>query len=220
MVEMLGDTQYTPDALDDPTVHPIPENNPGGKNDGRLREDNQCDIGPGTSATGHAVYLPRERYYDSFEGSEQCRATGVYALLDKSDYNPGRKAPGSNTNDSTQPPGLREIEAQRHDSANGHLIPAATMGSGIDLRNLVAEYQKTNSPYLSAGVESDIRKAIKADKHLELSIIPHYDRKESGIPTRIEYNYSVLEDGIRKHCVIRQSPTGGTTTGSANCPRR
>ncbi|MFJ9614951.1 LamG-like jellyroll fold domain-containing protein [Streptomyces noursei] len=219
-IEMLGNTQYTPDALDDPTVHPVPENNPGGKNDGRLREDNQCDIGPGTSANGHAVYLPRERYYDSFEGSEQCRATGVYALLDKSDYNPGRKAPGTNTNSSTRPPGMREIEAQGHKPANGHLVPAAAMGSGIDLRNLVAEYTKTNSPYLSTGVESDIRKAITSGKNLELSIVPHYDRIDSGIPTRIEYNYSVLEDGISKHCVIHQSPTGGTTTGSANCPKR
>ncbi|MEU2359777.1 LamG-like jellyroll fold domain-containing protein [Streptomyces noursei] len=219
-IEMFGDMQYTPDALDDPAVHPVPENNPGGKNNGRLRDDNQCDIGPGTSANGHAVYLPRQRYYDSFEGSEQCRATGVYALLDKSDYNPGRKAPGTNTNGSTQPPGMREIAAQGHTPANGHLVPAAAMGSGIDLRNLVAEYTKTNTPYLSTGVERDIRKAITSGKHLELSIVPHYDRIDSGIPTRIEYNYSVLEDGSSKHCVIHQSPTGGTTTGSATCPKK
>ncbi|GAU69154.1 FHA domain-containing protein [Streptomyces sp. NBRC 110611] len=221
MIDMFGDTQYTPDQLDEPQVHPAPENNPGGKNDGRMRQDNRCDVGPGVSPTGHAVYLPRERYYDSFEGSYQCRATGVYGLLDVSDYNKGRKAPGTNTNGSTQPPGMREMEeAQGEKAANGHLIPAAASGSGIDLRNLVAEYEKTNHPYLNYGVELDIRKAVKSGKRLALSVVPHYGRRDSGIPTSIEYNYSVLEDGTSKHCVIHQSPTGGTTTGSSNCPRR
>ncbi|MFV8127912.1 LamG-like jellyroll fold domain-containing protein [Streptomyces syringium] len=217
---LLNNGPHQPDQLDQSNPHPAPFNAPGGKNDGRNREDGRCDIGPGVSPTGHAVYLPRERYYDSFEGSYQCRATGVNGLLDISDYNKGRKAPGTNTNSSTQPPGMREIEDQGHRAANGHLIPAAASGSGIDLRNLVAEYEKTNTPYLNHGVEREIRTAIKSGKHLQISVVPQYGNANSGIPTSIEYNYSVLEDGKSKHCVIHQSPAGGTTTGDADCPRR
>ncbi|MEW9512519.1 LamG-like jellyroll fold domain-containing protein [Streptomyces bacillaris] len=201
-------------------LKPTQADTSGGKNRGRTRDDEKCDDGPGYSLTGHAVYLPRERYFDTFENSYQCRAVGVYGMLDKTDYNPGRKAPGTNTNSSTQPPGMREIESQGATAANGHLIPAAAKGSGIDLRNLVAEYEKTNTPYLSSGVESDIRRAIKADKHVQISITPHYENSGSGIPTTIEYNYSIIEDSVIKHCVIRQNPTGGTVTGSASCPKR
>lgn len=218
MLDLVDDDGYEPgDSLE---TLPVPTDNPGGKNDGRTRDDDQCDDGPGVSPTGHAVYLPRERYYDTFENSEQCRATGVYGLLDISDYNKGRKAPGTNTNSSTKPPGMREIEGQGYVAANGHLIPAAASGSGIDLRNLVAEYEKTNTPYLNHGVEREIRNAIKSGKHLEISVIPHYGNSGSGIPTEIEYNYGTVEDGRMKHCVITQSPTGGTTRGSADCPRR
>ncbi|MFG2648979.1 DNA/RNA non-specific endonuclease [Streptomyces sp. NPDC048436] len=141
-------------------------------------------------------------------------------LLDSSDYNKGRKAAGTNTNQSTQPPGMREIASQGHVPANGHLIPAAASGSGIDLRNLVAEYGKTNTPYLNHGVEKEIRVAVKSGKHLAISVIPHYGNRDSGIPTEIEYNYGTVEDGKMKHCVIKQSPTGGTTRGSADCPQR
>ncbi|MEU7230348.1 LamG-like jellyroll fold domain-containing protein [Streptomyces chrestomyceticus] len=218
MLNLLGNGQYTPDQGQEPL--PAPENNPGGKNDGRNRQDNICDAGPGVSPTGHAVYLPRERYYDAFSQRSECRATGVYGLLDSSDYNKNRKAPGTNTNGSTKPPGMDEIAAQGHVPANGHLIPAVASGSGIDLRNLVAEYEKTNTPYLNWGVEREIRVAIKSGKHLQLSVTPHYSRPDSGIPTSIEYNYAVLEDGSSRHCVIHQSPSGGTTTGSADCPRR
>ncbi|MEU5382024.1 MULTISPECIES: DNA/RNA non-specific endonuclease [unclassified Streptomyces] len=97
-----------------------------------------------------------------------------------SDYNKGRKAPGTNTNDSTRPPGMNEIVAQ------GHPIPAAATGSGIDLRNLVAEYTETNNPYLNHGVEKEIRKAIKSGKHLAISVVPHYRNSSSGIPTEID----------------------------------
>lgn len=166
------------------------------------------------------MYLPRERYYDSFEGSYQCRATGVYGLLDITDYNKGRKAPGTNTNGSTQPPGMNEIRYNGHVPANGHLIPAAAKGSGIDLRNLVAEYEETNTPYLNHGVEKEIRNAIKSGKRLAISVIPHYGNAKSGIPSSIEYNYGTIEDMAMKHCVIHQLPTGGFTTGSSNCPRR
>ncbi|MFI6620614.1 DNA/RNA non-specific endonuclease [Streptomyces sp. NPDC050528] len=104
--------------------------------------------------------------------------------------------------------------------ANGHLIPAAATGSGIDLRDLVAEYEETNSPYLNHGVEKEIRNSVKSGKHVEISVIPHYGNSGSGIPTEIEYNYGTVEDGNMKHRVITQSPTGGTTRGSADCPRR
>ncbi|GAA3885395.1 DNA/RNA non-specific endonuclease [Streptomyces lannensis] len=103
-----------------------------------------------------------------------------------SDYNKGRKAPGTNTNDSTRPPGMNEIVAQGHRPANGHLIPAAATGSGIDLRNLVAEYTETNNPYLNHGVQKEIRKAIKSGKHLAISVVPHYRNSSSGIPTEID----------------------------------
>ncbi|MET9894090.1 LamG-like jellyroll fold domain-containing protein [Streptomyces sp. NPDC006465] len=218
MLDLGDDDEYRPsDSLE---TLPVPTNNPGGKNDGRTRDDNRCDVGPGVSPTGHAVYLPRERYYDTFEQSYQCRATGVYGLLDYSDYNKGRKRAGTNTNDSTQPPGMREIRAQGHIAANGHLIPAAASGSGIDLRNLVAEYQKANTPYIANTVETDIRNSVKSGKTLAISITPHYGNDGSGIPTEIEYNYGTVEDGNVKHCVITQLPTGGTTRGSADCRRR
>ncbi|MGW0825565.1 LamG-like jellyroll fold domain-containing protein [Streptomyces sp. NPDC002845] len=221
LIDMItGDDTYIPDELLE-TLH-APVDNPGGKNNGRSRDDEKCDVGPGVSPTGHAVYLPRERYYDTFEKRYECRATGVYGLLDKSDYNPGRKRPGTNTNSSTVPPGMNEIRAERNRPANGHLIPAAATGSGIDLRNLVAEYEKTNTPYLSTGVERDIVKAIKADKHVALSVVPHFEgnRANSGIPSSVEYNYSIIEDGVAKHCVVYPTPTGGRTTGSADCPKR
>jgi hypothetical protein len=218
MLGLVDGDQFTPDDLLE--MLPVPVDNPGGKNDGRNRDDEKCDVGPGVSSTGHAVYLPRERYYDTFEQRYECRATGVYGLLDSSDYNKNRKAPGTNTNQSTRPPGMREIRSQGYDPANGHLIPAAASGSGIDLRNLVAEYEKVNSPYLNNGVEKDIRDAIKSGKHLAISVIPHYRNSGSGIPTEIEYNYGTVEDGKMKHCVITQVPTGGTTRGSADCPKR
>ncbi|MFJ8802939.1 LamG-like jellyroll fold domain-containing protein [Streptomyces sp. NPDC102487] len=215
----LGDHgEYAPQDELEPL--PAPADSPGGKNDGRDRGDERCDIGPGVSPTGHAVYLPRERYFDTHESRYECRATGVYGLLDSSDYNKGRKAPGTNTNGSTQPPGMNEIRARGFEPANGHLIPAAATGSGIDLRNLVAEYKETNTPYLNHGVEKEIRNAIKSGKHLAISVVPHYGNSGSGIPTEIEYNYGTIEDGTIKHCVITQSPAGGTTRGSADCPRR
>ncbi|MEU8932884.1 hypothetical protein AB0D30_23740 [Streptomyces sp. NPDC048409] len=99
------------------------------------------------------------------------------------------------------------------------LIPAAASGSGIDRRNLVAEYHQTNHPYLNHGVEWDIRKAIKSGEHLVISAIPHYGNSDSGIPTDVEYNYGTVEDGRMKHRVITQSPTGGSARGSADCPR-
>ncbi|MCT9112241.1 DNRLRE domain-containing protein [Streptomyces mirabilis] len=220
MLDLADNQDYTPDTHDSLETVPAPVDNPGGKNNGRNRDDGKCDVGPGASPTGHAVYLPRERYFDAFEDRYDCRATGVYGLLDSSDYNKGRKARGTNTNGSTQPPGMNEIRDQGYRPANGHLIPAAASGSGIDLRNLVAEYEETNSPYLNHGVEKEIRDAIKAGKHLTISVIPHYGNTGSGIPTDIEYNYGTVEDGKMKHCVIEQSPTGGTTRGSADCPRR
>ncbi|WP_432034720.1 hypothetical protein, partial [Streptomyces antibioticus] len=60
MLDLLDDEQYTPEDLR--VLHPVPVDKPGGKNNGRDRDDNKCDVGPGVSPTGHAVYLPRERY--------------------------------------------------------------------------------------------------------------------------------------------------------------
>ncbi|MEU2730618.1 DNA/RNA non-specific endonuclease [Streptomyces griseoviridis] len=115
---------------------------------------------------------------------------------------------------------MNEIRDQGYEAANGHLIPAAAMGSGIDLRNLVAEYKETNHPYLNHTVEKEIRNAIKSGQHLAISVVPHYGNSGSGIPTEIEYNYGTIEASTMKHCVITQSPTSGTTRGSADCPRR
>ncbi len=50
----------------------------------------------------------------------------------------------------------------------------------------VPEYQKTDIPYLSTGVERDIHRAIKVGKHVQISITPHYENSGSGIPTTIE----------------------------------
>ncbi|WP_406505326.1 LamG-like jellyroll fold domain-containing protein [Streptomyces sp. NBC_00212] len=220
-------TIFVPKLINDgrELFQPSPDDGSGGKNRGRTRDDGRCDDGPGFSSTGHVTYLPRERYYDAFEGSEQCRATGVSGIIDGSDYNPGRKRPGTNTNSSTRPPGMREIdELEGGDPANGHLQPAATTGSGIDLRNLVAEYEKTNTPYLSTGVEKDLVQPIKQGKHVAFSIIPRYevddagnDRSHSGIPSAIEYNINIIEDDVSKHCVVYQNPKGGRVTGTPNC---
>ncbi|MFI1967671.1 DNA/RNA non-specific endonuclease [Streptomyces cinnamoneus] len=181
-----------------------------------MRRD-QDGVGVAARRADHGLARGR---WGSGDRGEQCRATGAYGVLDISDYNKGRKRPGTNTNTSTQPPGMREIDAQGHDPANGHLIPAAATGSGIDLRNLVAEYEKTNHPYLNHGVEKEVRNAIKSGNHLQISVVPHYGRAKSGIPTSIEYNYSVIETGVSRRCIIHQSPIGGTTTGDADCPRR
>ncbi|MFF9647208.1 LamG-like jellyroll fold domain-containing protein [Kitasatospora aureofaciens] len=206
-----------PTPTTEPLPIPLPE--PGGKNSWRRRTDDKCDDGPGTSSTGHSVYLPRERYWDDFEQSYECRAVGSYGFIDSTDYNPKRAEPGSNTNSSTVPPGMDEIRSQGHTPANGHLTPAVAKGSGIDLRNLVAEYEKTNTPYLSTGVELDFRRAMKGNKHIAYSITVIYENKNSGIPTKLDYNYTILEDGTFKHCVITQLPTGGKVTGSSNCPK-
>ncbi|GAA1916612.1 hypothetical protein GCM10009716_27230 [Streptomyces sodiiphilus] len=206
---------YDPEAL-------MTVDTPGGKNGGRNREDGLCDVGPGVGYRGHQLYMPRERYldmYDSDVPQEQCRATGVVARLDKGDHNPRRRAPGTNTNGYTQPPGLREIEKQGHNFANGHLVSAAAHGSGIDLRNLVAEYQKTNMPYLSAGIEAEIWRNFTKDKVTYLSVVPVYERPNSGVPTKLVYSYSVPEEGMSKVCIVTQNPNGGTTTGSPTCPR-
>ncbi|MGW8984828.1 hypothetical protein ACWGQ9_19450 [Streptomyces parvus] len=138
MLRVVGGADgFTPEQSE--VVLPSPLNNPGGKNGGRDRDDEKCDDGPGVSPTGHAVYLPRGRYYDSFEGSYQCRAIGFYGLLDITDY---------------------EIRRNGHAPANGHLIPAAAKRSGIDLRNLAAEHEEINTPYLNHDTEKEIWNAI------------------------------------------------------------
>ncbi|MFF1797880.1 DNA/RNA non-specific endonuclease [Kitasatospora sp. NPDC058263] len=194
---------------------------PGGNNNGRTREDGKCDDGPGTGETGHAVFMPRQRYYDNHLQRSECRATRVFAMLDGSDYCKGRNCPGVNTNGSTHPPGMTEIEAEPGNpkAAHGHLMPAAAKGSGIGLRNLVAVYEKTNTPYLSTGVERDIVQAIKKGKHVSVSVEPTYRNANTSVVESLEYNYFILEDKVFKQCVITQTPTGGSTTGTSNCPK-
>ncbi|QKW18534.1 hypothetical protein HUT16_05175 [Kitasatospora sp. NA04385] len=207
---------FRPSSPVTPLADPIPIPLPhiGGKNWWRTRDDDKCDDGPGMSPTGHTIYLPRERYFDTSVGMYECRATGVYGMLDGSDYNPGRALPGSNTNSSTLPPGMGEIEARGYTAANGHLAPAVASGSGNDLRNLVAEYEKTNTPYLRTGVELDLRKAMKENQHIPYSVVAVYGDRFSGVPTQLIYDYSVIETGVSKHCVITQTGEGGITTGS------
>jgi hypothetical protein len=67
----------------------------------------------------------------------------------------------------------------------------------------------------------------KGGKRVTLSGVPNYgvddagnDRSGSGAASSIEYNYTILEDNVSKHCVVYQSPTGGRTTGSASCLKR
>ncbi|MEU1509880.1 hypothetical protein [Kitasatospora sp. NPDC005748] len=170
----LNPTHIAPNEQDRTALWPVPDSVPGGKNNGRTREDGKCDDGPGTSETGHAVFMPRQRYYDNHLQRSECRATRVFAMLDGSDYCKGRNCPGVHTNGSTRPPGMTEIEAEPGNpkAAHGHLNPAAAKGSGISLRNLVAIYEKTNTPYLSTGVERDIVQAIKKGKHVSVSVEP------------------------------------------------
>ncbi|GAB3955626.1 DNRLRE domain-containing protein [Streptomyces sparsus] len=217
--ELRPDESYVPeDALE---FLPAPQNAPGGRNGGRMRDDNACDDGPGVSPTGHAVYLPRERYYDGFSQRQECRATGVYGILDKSDLTTKKHpGPGTSTNDSTRPPGYEEIRALGGVPHNGHLIPKAGGGSGTDLRNLVPEFDRVNAPYISGGVEKEIRDSLRAGHTVAVSITPHYNRGNSGIPGSIEYNYGVVETGMSKHCVVYNDSTLRRTTGSLDCPRR
>lgn len=211
---LQGDDDFHAEISNPTETLPVPVDQPGGKNGGRNRDDDKCDDGPGVSANGHITYLPRERYQDSFSGRQECRATGVYGLLDGSDFNTG-----TGTRSTPRPPGYQEIRSQGHRPQNGHLIPKAGGGSGTDLRNLVPQYSHINSPYLRDGVESDIREALKAGNHVTVSIVPRYGRGDSGIPDRVEYNYAILEEGISKHCVVHNDPAGGRTSGSPNCPR-
>ncbi|WP_165986653.1 DNA/RNA non-specific endonuclease [Streptomyces sp. YIM 98790] len=119
-----------------------------------------------------------------------------------------------------KPAGYAEIESQPGATAhNGHLQPKASGGSGTDLRNLVAEYSKVNTPYLRTGVEWDIKETLEAGKTVILSIIPHYDKQNSGIPSRLQYDYTVLETRVSKSCMIYNEPAGGRTTGTVNCPK-
>ncbi|WP_030720009.1 hypothetical protein [Streptomyces sp. NRRL S-237] len=74
---------FTPVIVGNPDPRLQPE--PGGHNKWRTRTDGQCDDGPGRSDNGHQVYLPRERYFDTFTNTEECRATGVYGIIDKQD---------------------------------------------------------------------------------------------------------------------------------------
>ncbi|MFF8607691.1 LamG-like jellyroll fold domain-containing protein [Streptomyces sp. NPDC015346] len=220
MLDLLAIAMFAPDVISglDPRLQP----QPGGGTRGRTRTDKKCDDGPGASKNGHQIYLPRERYYDSHSKQEECRATGVYGLLDQSDLTTKKHpGPGTSTNSSPRPPGYDEINSKPGQRAhNGHLIPKLGGGSGTDLRNLVAQYSHVNTPYLRDTIEKDIRGGLESGQRVTLSIVPHYDNESSGVPTRIEYNYSVVGSGEWKHCTVFNQASGGKTVGTPNCPRK
>jgi hypothetical protein len=221
MVDLAAVAIFSPLVHEGKDLYPLPDpaDEPGGGNKGRSRTDKKCDDGPGTSPTGHVTYLPRERYYDNFSKQEECRATGVFGIVDQQDLTTKKHpGPGSSTGSAKRPPGYEEIRSQGHQPNNGHLQPKLAGGDGKDLRNLIPQYRLTNSPYIRDGVEGDIRDSLESGHKVSLYINPHYGNANSGIPTEIEYNYADLSTGVAKHCVVHQSPTGGRTTGSSTCP--
>ncbi|MEY2247454.1 LamG-like jellyroll fold domain-containing protein [Streptomyces sp. BF23-18] len=220
MADLAALALFTPTVANGTDLYPLPDpsDQPGGNNKWRKRNDNKCDDGPGMSSTGHVTYLPRERYYDNFSQREECRATGIFGIIDQQDLTT-KKHPGPGTDTGyKRPPGYEEIRAQGYDPNNGHLQPKLGGGDGKDLRNLVPQYDHVNSPYIRDGVEKDIRKSLESGHNVSLYINPHYGNAGSGIPTSIEYNYADLSTGVSKHCVVQNSPTGGRTTGSSSCP--
>ncbi|NNJ08199.1 hypothetical protein HHX38_29370 [Streptomyces sp. PKU-MA01144] len=220
VLDMFAIAVFTPTVLNGKDLYPLPDpsHRPGGGGTGRKRQDNKCDDGPGKSATGHVTYLPRERYYDTYSKREECRAVGIYGIIDDSDLTTvAHPGPGTNTG-SKKPPGWHEIKAQGHKPNNGHLQPKLGGGDGKDLRNLVPQYDHVNSPYISDGVEGDIRDSLEAGNPVALWITPRYGSANSGIPTTIEYNYRDLGTGVSKHCIVHNQASGGRTTGSSNCP--
>ncbi|MHC5705920.1 DNA/RNA non-specific endonuclease [Streptomyces tirandamycinicus] len=220
VLDMFAIAVFTPTVLNGKDLYPLPDpsHRPGGGGTGRKRQDNKCDDGPGKSATGHVTYLPRERYYDTYSKREECRAVGIYGIIDDSDLTTvAHLGPGTNTG-SKKPPGWHEIKAQGHKPNNGHLQPKLGGGDGKDLRNLVPQYDHVNSPYISDGVEGDIRDSLEAGNPVALWITPRYGSANSGIPTTIEYNYRDLGTGASKHCIVHNQASGGRTTGSSNCP--
>lgn len=171
----------------------------------------QCDSGPAVERG--AAYMPRERYFDSFSGQFECRATGVFGA-----WNSRQK--GTSTTEAVRPPGYEEIRAQGEIPHNGHLIPKAAGGSGTDLRNLVPEYAEINTPYLNFGIEREIRKALDAKKSVVLSVTPVYGRRDSGIPSSLRYNYTILgpDDVTSRSCTVVNSNAAGFVYGSPGCP--
>ncbi|MFD3335972.1 LamG-like jellyroll fold domain-containing protein [Streptomyces sp. NPDC058700] len=221
VLDALALAIFTPVLIGSPD--PRLEEKAGGDNKWRNRTDGQCDDGAGRSDNGHQAYLPRERYWDNFSQQEECRATGVYGILNSADLTTKKHpGPGSHTNDRLRPPGYEEINAQPGQRANnGHLVPNLGGGSGTDLRNLVAQYYWVNSPYIRDTIEKDIRGALEMGKRVTFSVVPHYDRSGSGIPTRIEYNYSVVGSGEWKNCTVYNNPgRTAVTVGTANCPQK
>ncbi len=221
MLEAFALFIFTPATLG--STDPRLEEGYGGNNRWRSRTDNKCDDGPGRSANGHQVYLPRERYFDTFSQQEECRATGVYGILDSSDLTTkAHPGPGTHTTDYLRPPGYEEIESQPGQRANnGHLVPNLGGGSGKDLRNLVAQYRYVNSPYIRDTIEKDIRAGLESGKRVTFTVVPHYDNSGSGIPARIEYNYSVVGSGEWKNCTVWNNPSKtAVTTGTPNCPQK
>ncbi|MEW2075539.1 RHS repeat-associated core domain-containing protein [Streptomyces sp. NPDC013433] len=202
MVNLAAAAIFTPTIYEGKALYPLPDakDKPGGGNRWRKRKDKKCDDGPGKSATGHVTYMPRERYYDTFSNREECRATGVFGIVDQQDLTTkAHPGPGTSTGTSKRPPGYEELRSQGGDPENGHLQPKLAGGDGRDLRNLVPQHARTNSPYIRDGVEKDIRTSLEAGRKVALYINPYYGNANSGIPARIEYNYADLGTGVTKH---------------------
>ncbi|MGW5425055.1 LamG-like jellyroll fold domain-containing protein [Streptomyces sp. NPDC003943] len=218
LLDALGILMFAP-TVGGATDPRLEHDSRGGHRTWRGRTDNKCDDGVGRSANGHLTYLPRERYLDSTTGQDECRATGIYGVVNYDDLTVvGKPGPGTDAG-SKKPPGMQEIRNQGQTPHNGHLAPKAAGGSGTDLRNLVAEYDHVNTPYLSQGIEAEIRDALKDKNRVTLSIDVIYGNQGSGIPTELKYRYSVVGSGHVKECTVHNKPTGGQTTGSPDCPR-
>ncbi|MFJ4672645.1 hypothetical protein [Kitasatospora purpeofusca] len=207
---VLGTTSGTAAAYTYDLDNRLTRKTVSGATTGPARDNTYGYTARGTLATVTTGPAQEELSYDAFDRLVTDGATAcTYDGLDR---------PGVNTGSTQIPPGMREIQNEGGDPANAHLVPAAAKGPGIDLRNLVAEYWKNNSPYLSTGVEADIVQAIKADGHVALVIESRCRGDNSGVPELVDCKYFILEGKIYKRCIITQAPSGGTKTGTSNCP--
>lgn len=112
ILDSLAIAIFAPTLVGDAPDPRLQHDNKGGHRTWRKRSDDKCDDGPGVSKNGHLVYQPRERYYDDFTQQEECRATGIYGLVDYSDLTVvGKKGPGTDAG-TKKPPGMAEIVSQ------------------------------------------------------------------------------------------------------------
>jgi hypothetical protein len=104
-------------------------------------------------------------------------------------------------------PGMDEIP----DPQIGHMIGYVMGGSGRDPQNLVPLHTKTNSPDMYNKAERPIRNAMLAKKWTAVRVTPIYGNPNSGVPTSLDYTYTIF--GSKPvHCTIINQPTKGGTT--------